>query len=145
MYNKILVPLDGSKTAECALEHVQTIARGCSVPEVILLFVAEPVPAGLYQSSAEGNEKLMAWGKEFLAKIEKSLLTDGVTTRSILLEGKPAETILDYAVKSDIDLIIMSTHGRSGPSRWAFGSVADRVIRHSTVPVLIAVPKGCRC
>ena len=144
MYNKILVPLDGSKTAECALEHVETIATGCNVPEVILLFVVESIPAGLYQSTAEGKEKMMAWGKESLAKIEKSLMTDGVAAKSIVLEGKPAETIIDYAAKNDVDLIIMSTHGRSGPSRWAFGSVAEKVIRTSTVPILIAAPKGCR-
>jgi len=86
----------------------------------------------------------MAQGKNSLAKIERELVADGVAAKSITLEGKPAETIIDYAAKNDIDLIIMSTHGRSGPSRWAFGSVADRVIRSSIVPVLIAVPKGCR-
>ena len=144
MYNKILVPLDGSKIAECAIEHVKTIATGCNVPEVDLLFVVEPIPAGLYQSSVEGKEKLMAWGKDSLAKIEKSLVTDGIAVKSIVLEGKQAETIVDYAAKNDIDLIVMSTHGRSGPSRWAFGSVTDKVIRASPVSVLIVVPKECR-
>lgn len=71
MYKKILVPLDGSDTGECSLEHVKDIATGCSVPEVILLFVAEPVSAGLYQSAAEGREKLLAYGKDYLANVEK--------------------------------------------------------------------------
>jgi nucleotide-binding universal stress UspA family protein len=144
MYNKILVPLDGSKTAECCLGHVVDIAKGCNIPEVILLFVVEPAPAGLYQSSAEVREKLRDWSKTYLAGVEKSLTKDGVTAKSVIVEGKAAETIVDYAEKNGIDLIIMSTHGRSGPSRWALGSVADKVIRSSTIAVLIAVPKGCR-
>ena len=144
MYRKILVPLDGSDTAECSLAHVEAIARGCSVPEVVLLFVAEPVAPGLYQSAAEVMEKLLAYGKDYLTKGEKDLITVGIAVKSIILEGKPAETIMEYALNNHVDLIIMSTHGRSGPSRWAFGSVADKVIRASAVPVLISVPKGCR-
>ena len=62
----------------------------------------------------------------------------------VVIQGKVAEGILDYVVKNQVDLIMMSTHGRSGPSRWALGSVADRVIRHSLIPVLIVSPKGCR-
>lgn len=144
MYKKILVPLDGSKLGECVLEHVKTVANGCNVPEVQLLFVAEPFASGLYQSAAEGKEKLTAWGKDYLGKIEKRLSADGITAQSIVIEGKPAESITDYAEKNNIDLIIMSTHGRSGPSRWAFGSIADKVIHSSRTPVLIVVPKECR-
>ena len=144
MYNKILVPLDGSKIAECVLEEVKTVARGCNFPEVILLFVAEPVSAGLYQSSTEGREKLIAWGKDYLAKVEKSLLTENIRVKGLVLEGKAADTIVDYTRQNQIDLVVMSTHGWSGPSRWAFGSVADRVIRTSSVSVLIVVPKECR-
>jgi len=114
MYKRMLVPLDGSEMAECSLEHVKAIAQGCCVPEVDLLFVAEPVSAGLYQSAAEGREKLLAFDKDYLAKIEENLIAGGIAARSIILEGKPAETIVEYAVKNDVDLIIMSTHGRSG-------------------------------
>jgi len=144
MYRKIMVPLDGSKTAECALGHVVDIARGCNVPEVILLFVAEPAPAGLYQSSAEVREKLQDWSKAYLAGVEKSLANDGISAKSVIIDGKAADMIVDYAEGNGIDLIIMSTHGRSGPSRWAFGSVADKVIRSSSVPVLVVAPEGCR-
>ena len=144
MYRKILVPLDGSDIGECSLEHVKDIAKGCSVPEVILLFVAEPVSAGLYQSAEEGREKLLAYGKDYLAKVEKNLIADGITARSVILEGKPSLTITDYAEKNEIDLTVISSHGRSGLSRLAFGSVADKVVRKSVVPVLVSVPKGCR-
>jgi nucleotide-binding universal stress UspA family protein len=51
---------------------------------------------------------------------------------------------LEYAAKNHVDLIIMTSHGRSGISRWLFGSVAERVSQHSTIPVLIVAPAGCR-
>ncbi len=144
MYNKILVPLDGSETSECSIEHVESIAKGCNVPEVLLVFVTEPVPVDRYRGPSEDWEALMARGQEAVAKIEKKLVADGIAARSLILRGRPAETIVDYAARNNVDLIIMSTHGRSGPSRWAFGSVADKIVRSSIVPVLIAVPKGCR-
>jgi len=144
VFNKILVPLDGSKTAECCLVHVVDVAKGCNVPEVILLFVTEPATSGLYQTSTEVRGKLLDFGKTYLSGVAKGLATYGVTAKPVIVEGKPAESIIDYAEKNGIDLIIMSTHGRSGPSRWAFGSVSDKVIRTSRIAVLMCVPEGCR-
>jgi nucleotide-binding universal stress UspA family protein len=60
------------------------------------------------------------------------------------VKGSAAEEILKYSQDNDVDLIIMSTHGRSGVSRWAMGSVADRVVRTSVAPVLLTTPKECR-
>ena len=61
-----------------------------------------------------------------------------------ILQGKAAEIILDYANKNGVDLVVMSTHGWGGKTRWDFGRVADRVIRASSIPVVMASPKGCR-
>jgi nucleotide-binding universal stress UspA family protein len=144
MYRKILVPLDGSKTAECTFGHVIEIARGCNVSEVDLLFVVESLPAGLYQSRQEDHDKLVAWGKEYLNGVVKRLTDEGVTAKPVIIDGNAANTILEYADENGIDLIIMSTHGRSGPSRWAFGSVTDKVVRLSRTPVLVVAPEGCR-
>jgi nucleotide-binding universal stress UspA family protein len=144
MYRKILVPLDGSKTAECVFGHVIDIAKGCSVLEVDLLFVVEPLPAGIYQNRQELNDKLLAWAKHYLSDVVNRLGVDGIIAKPVIIDGKPAETILQYAEKYGIDLIIMSTHGRSGPSRWAFGSVTDKVVRSSPTPVLLIAPEGCR-
>jgi len=144
MYNKILVPLDGSKTAECALEHVLAVAKGCRVLEIYILLVVEPVLPGFYVTDEKAYEMLESWGKEYLTGVQNSLVNEGLNAKTVIVKGKAADSIIDYAQKNGIDLIIMSTHGRSGPSRWAFGSVADRVIRSAVVPVLIAVPKGCR-
>ena len=147
MYKKILAPLDGSKFSECNLEHVRTIATGCQVPEVVLLRVIEPMQQ-VYQLSEKWQrdveEKALVAAKDYLAKVADDLKKDGVSAETVVILGKPDEAILDYATQNQVELIIMSTHGKSGVSRWAFGSVADRVLRHSPVPVLIAAPAACR-
>lgn len=150
MYKKILVPLDGSKLSESSLPHVKAIALGCSVPEVVLLRVIEPV------LNPEAAEDAMA-GRELIAQVEKNnrakvqsyiealgkqLQKEGVNARAVSRAGKPAEEILAFAAEQGVDLIIMSTHGRSGVTRWFLGSVADRVVRHSTVPVLLISAAG---
>jgi nucleotide-binding universal stress UspA family protein len=152
MYRKIMVPLDGSQFSECSLEHVKAIAIGCQVPEVLLLRVVEPLSsndlAALAQVRAAPIEQLEAEKKseasDYISGMVQKLNSQGVSARGEITFGKADEQILHYADKNHIDLIIMSTHGRSGVSRWAFGSVADRVVRHSTVPVLTVAPAGCR-
>jgi nucleotide-binding universal stress UspA family protein len=149
LYRKILVPLDGSEFSECALEDVKGIAKGCSVPLVELLSVVQPpresMTYGYPESFREEDlEKVVSQAKEYLARIEKRMQQQGIETRSVVSKGNAAENIIDYAAKNSIDLIIMSTHGRSGPARWALGSVADRVIRYSNVPVLVVSPPGCK-
>ncbi len=154
MYSKVLVPLDGLELAECILDHVRTIVTGCQVSEVVLLTVVEVYEKGLPSTtwggviSAEQGAELaaesIAKAKNYLTQVANRLKEEGMFVQPVVIQGKVAEGILDYAVKNQVDLIMMSTHGRSGPSRWALGSVADRVIRHSLIPVLIVSPKGCR-
>ncbi|MFC1952317.1 universal stress protein [Chloroflexota bacterium] len=154
MYSKVLVPLDGSELAECILDHVRTIVTGCQVSEVVLLIAVEVYEKGLPSItwggviSAEQGAALeaesIAKAKDYITKVTDKLRKEDIFVQPVVIQGKVAEGILDYAVKNQIDLIMMSTHARSGPSRWALGSVADRVIRHSPIPVLIVSPKGYR-
>ena len=154
MYSKILVPLDGMELAECILGHVREIVTGCQVSEVVLLTVVESYEKGLPSTtwggaiSAEQGAALAiksrAKAKDYITKVADKLREEGMFVQPVVIQGKVAEGILDYAIENQVDLIMMSTHGRSGPSRWALGSVADRVIRHSPIPVLIVSPKGCR-
>ncbi|MFC1986926.1 universal stress protein [Chloroflexota bacterium] len=156
MYNKILAPLDGSELAECSLGHVKAIATGCSVPEVVLFRVVEPIPAHITADLAEGGEmsaevyteiekQNRAEADKYITATAKKLKREtSITIQAALAYGSPAEEILKYAKKNQVDLIIMTTHGRSGIPRWVFGSVADRVLRHSPVPILIMAPTGCR-
>ena len=150
MYKKILVPLDGSKVSEGSLPHVKAIALGCSVPEVVLFMVVEPLlnPEAAVDAKA-GRELIAQVEKENKAKdlsyingISDRLKKEGVSAQAVLQDGKPADEILAYAEKNGVDLIIMNTHGRSGVSRWFMGSVAERVVRHSPVPVLLVSAAG---
>ncbi len=152
MYKKILAPLDGSELSECSLKHVRAIATGCNVPEVVLLRVVEPISSQAIAALAEAGGDLIARvekyqqneAKDYLSKLADKLKEEGIVTKTVLVQGIAADKILDYAKKNQVDLIIMSTHGRSGVTRWLFGSVADKVLRHSKVPVLIVTPAGCR-
>ena len=160
MYKSILVPLDGSKLAECSLQHVQAIAQGCHVPVVTLLAIIEQPQENSYEAGNQSQieamfkeqEKMQAQAldnaNKYLAKASIELSKENIDVKSAIVQAPKdqgvADIIVEFAKNSATDLIIMSTHGRSGISRWAMGSVADRVIRGSTVPVLIAVPHGCR-
>jgi nucleotide-binding universal stress UspA family protein len=159
MYNRILAPVDGSKLAECSLEHVKEVASGCHVSEVILLTVIEPEPfyadygtqshiEDEIRKKAEIQKKAKEKAEQYLEQSKENFKKQGITAKSVLIQleinQSVAEIILDYANNNDIDLIIISSHGRSGITKWAFGSVADRVVRHSRIPVLTIVPAGCR-
>ena len=152
MYNKILVPLDGSEMSECSLEHVKAIASGCDAGEVVLLTVTGEEGGGAVTwggaASAEQLDRMERQARnaaiEYMKKVTDQLRAEGLNAGSMVLKGSPADAILDYAENNGVDLIIISTHGRSGPSRWALGSVTDHVLRKSIMPVMIVSPKGCR-
>jgi nucleotide-binding universal stress UspA family protein len=91
----------------------------------------------LEQIQQEADTYIKAVTQEFINE-------SGINAQSMLAFGNAADEILKYAEKSGADLIIMTTHGRSGVTRWLFGNVADRVSHHSIVPVLIIAPPGCR-
>ena len=145
MYKRVLVPLDGSKIAESALEHLKAVAIGCRVPETVLLTAIEPVQTGRpYGTSDEWlldiQKKARKIAEDYINEIAQKLGKEGIKAKTVIVQARPADAILDYATDNGVDLVIMSTHGRSGISRWTFGSVADKVIRYSTVPVLIIRP-----
>ena len=147
MYRKMLVPLDGSELSESSLEHARAVATGLQVPEVVLLRVVEPLSSQVYaylgtSFIADAEKKAKAEAEDYLAKVADTLKKEGIAAQTTTILGRPADQILDYADENQVDLIIMSTHGRSGVSRWVSGSVADRVIRHSAVPVLITPIPG---
>jgi len=167
MYKKILVPLDGSKLAESALPHVEELAKGCDTEEVILVSVTErvqgyrvlegsgqpiPGPTGGWMASGQPlGQRLVpeAFGKKekqaqrYLDRVAKKMSAKGMNVSTEVLLWKPAEAIVGYANQLGCDLIVMASHGRSGPSRWAFGSVTDKVLRSSCIPVLMIRAPGC--
>lgn len=148
MYKKILVPIDGSKFAECVLDHVRYFSAGCNSAEVILLFVLEPISGGISELPLdwmdEAKKRGLDFANNYLNEISGELQKSGINITKVVTQGNPSESVLSYAQSNGIDLIILSTHGRSGIARWALGSVADKVIHHSSVPILIVTPPGCR-
>ncbi len=155
MYRRIMVPLDGSKLAECVLPHVESVGGGCSAEEILLVTVTERVPGyHLVQDHysddvvrerqvPEAVGKMDVQGQKYLDRIAKGLKAKGLNVKTEVLMGDPAGEITFKAEHGECDLIIMASHGRTGPSRWAFGSVADKVFRASCVPVLMVRGPGC--
>ncbi len=150
MYKKILVPLDGSELAECVLPHVETLVKGCQVAEVEFIRVVEPFrpPAsGEYifppEQAQRVEAEMKADAEKYLATVAQRVNYGDLKPKWKVARGNPAEAIAEDAAKAGADLIVIATHGRSGPSRWVWGSVADRVLRSSCTPVLMVRAPGC--
>ena len=151
MYNRIMVPMDGSELAECVLPHVEALAKGCQAKEVILVRAFVPFRAVNIGGEYVQNEKeitridadFKAEAQDYLEKVAERLNLSGIAARWAILTGKPSEILSEFAKADNCDLIIMATHGRSGVSRWVWGSIADRILRSACVPVLMVRAPGC--
>jgi len=154
MYNKIMVPLDGSELAECVLPHVEAITTGCKITDVVFVRVVNPIrlPASVpargdfafrEKDRQELEETLKHMAEAYLKKMVQSTRLDGALLSYEVLEGKTADSLAHWAEKNGVDLIVIASHGRSGISRWVMGSVADRVLRSACVPVLMIRAPGC--
>jgi nucleotide-binding universal stress UspA family protein len=142
MVTQILVPLDGSSLAEKALSCAVTLARGLSAE--LVLFRAIGMPSDILdildESTVESDTivaQLEAEANNYLGTLMGPLRDAGLTVRHTVRRGPAAEAILDYAGEARIDQIVMATHGYSGIKRWTHGSVAERVLQASRVPLLL--------
>lgn len=151
MYQHILVPLDGSELAECVLLHVEALAERHDECKVTVVRVVSPLHlyGGVESSlSPEERQRLeadsMKVASEYLDGVVKSLRDAGIKAESEVLYGEHVvDEIAEYAEKNEIDLVVIATHGRSGVSRWVWGSIADRILRSICVPVLMVRAPGC--
>ena len=151
MYNRIMVPLDGSDLAECVLPHVEKFIACGQVDTVVFVRVIEPAPTRFDDTAALSNttreqiievsriieEKRISNAVAYLEGVAKRLKRDGTEIKTEVLIGNVADSLAEYSEANNIKLIIIATHGRSGISRWVRGSIADRVLRFSRVPVLM--------
>jgi nucleotide-binding universal stress UspA family protein len=136
MYDAILVPTDGSAGMGRVVDHAATLARehGAAVHGVYVVDTASWTGLPM-ESSFEGvGETLRDEGESALRHLEGRL--DDSPVRTEIREGSPAREIVDAATRESCDLVVMGTHGRSGVDRLLLGSVAERVVRSSPVPVL---------
>ncbi len=132
MFERILIPLDGSPRAELILGQVAKILRRKD-SEIILLRVVD-LPA---EGSPDAARRERAQAHQYVHGLAGRLASQGVRARSCIAEGPAAQAILDQAAQQEATLIAMTTHGRTGISRWLVGSVAEKVVRSSRVPVLL--------
>ncbi len=145
MYKKVLVPLDGSELAECALSHVRSLVKEGSVGEVTLLHIIRIDIPGSEVDLSKLREPVFASANKYLAEMESRLVSTGVKIKTKVLEANwTAITVTEYARKNNMDLIVMSTHGYAGLKKALLGSVAYGVLSQSSVPVLLIRPEACR-
>lgn len=142
-YKKILVCLDGSPLAEAALPHAQTLASDREAEIVLLRISADPAAEFSFSDPGLAGKFIQDMEAEALRYMQSArgkLQKAGRRTSFLIRQGAIAETILQTASQIKADVIVMSTHGRSGIKRWLLGSVADRVVTHSNTPVMLIRP-----
>jgi nucleotide-binding universal stress UspA family protein len=143
MLKHVLVPLDGSALAEEALEHALkvvapqgkiTLISAIDVPEVPLYGY---YPVTTVPDYKEASEELLPQSKEYLGKVAKRIASPDFQVAIEAQIGEPAQVIVEAAEKYQVDAIVMSTHGRSGITRWLFGSVTNKVLSAKVCPVYV--------
>lgn len=158
MYNKIMVPLDGSKVAECVLPHVESFADGHHVESVVFITVVDLEELSLI------SEPTIVAPEEKIERVREVIASEAVSRahryleesvrqleprygkgrlQTVVLTGKAAESLVSYAEENDVDLIIIASHGHSDVRRWAWGSTADKILRSARVPVLMIRASCC--
>ena len=140
MYKKILVPLDGSAVAEGVLPHAKSLAYSEGAELILLTVAANPAIDYLFSDPGIAEtavQEQVEKSKSYISTIEKELSTAGFKVSTLMRVGSVAEVILSVADELQVDVIAMSTHGRTGAARWLLGSVAERVVHNSNVPVLL--------
>ena len=143
-FRRILVPLDGSALAERAIPLATALAKKFE-SEVLLLRVLD-IPEAT--APAQHLAVTVGWVREarahahqeartYLDECQQKIYRQGISVRALMRDRSAPEDILEVAGSEKIDLIVLSAHGQGGQARWTFGSVADKVARHSPCPVLL--------
>jgi nucleotide-binding universal stress UspA family protein len=138
LFNRILLPLDGSKLAERAIPHAILFAR-CFDSKIILLHILDPAQhVDSFQAVEPLNWQLMkAEADLYMQAMAARLREHQLDVETVIREGKTPENIIDFSHAENIDLIILSTHGKSGLSRWNMSSVVYKVLEKAYLPVLV--------
>ena len=143
MFEHLLIPLDGSPLAECVLPHGLAVARANGARVTLLQVVEQAEPAGRtraidplewHYSEAEAGA--------YLQDVAERLRVAGFPTTQVLLQGDPAERVIEYAQAEHADLILLSSHGRSGLSGWNVSSVVQKILARASISILL-VPAYC--
>ncbi|ELZ94679.1 universal stress protein [Haloferax sulfurifontis] len=144
LYDRIIVPIDGSAGSERVAVHAAALAAVHDAELHGVYVVNAGSFAGLpMESSWEGlDDMLRADAESALDQVERAADSQGVPAETHVLEGTPSREIVEFAERGECDLIVMGTHGRGGIDRLLLGSVAEKVVRASKVPVLTVRIEG---
>ena len=142
MFKRILVPLDGAARAERSIPVAARLARATNGSVILLQVVTSPIDYGGYLTQApllseSIIETSLDEAKSYLKTLAKSEDLAGINTKVEVMFGTPAQDIFAVTQSRRVDLIVMSSHGRTGFTRWALGSVTHNVVHHSPVPILV--------
>lgn len=146
MYQRMLLPLDGSDLSEQVVPFVIALAKACKSTVALAHVVDTSALHDAGQSWVEMPsvkqfvDEEAGRARDYLARVKQRFDAEGVPVTTEVTSGSPAEAIATLAEAGKADLVAMSTHGRSGLARWVMGSVADRVIRETTKPLLLYRP-----
>ena len=140
--HKALVPLDGSKASEAVIPYIESLASKLEI-EIILLHILALDNHIIIETLYEQADSLRSSARDYIEKVAAQLKQKGIVTTAEFIEtkqGTEAEEIIKLADKTQADVVAMSTHGRSGITRWVFGSVAYRVLYEGNTPLLLVKP-----
>lgn len=137
MFKRIVVPLDGSRLAEGALNHASAVALACQAELQLIRVVERRGGEGRGVTDLLDWQLRMAEARSYLEAVQNHLHQYGVAADIATLEGPPATRIIDYAHEHEADLLILSSHGRSGLERWNVSGVVQKVIQEAKTSVLL--------
>ena len=143
MYKRILVPLDGSELSEAVLPHAEALAQSEHAQIILLRVPTMPASDFLAQApliAAMIRDDVRAEAEKYVEDKVAALRKDNVEVSGMTREGLVPDMILRVADETHADIIAMSTHGRTGVSRWLLGSVADKIVHHAHIPVMLVHP-----
>jgi nucleotide-binding universal stress UspA family protein len=137
-FNKILAPVDGSTGSEAAIPHVEELASSFTA-DVTLLYVLKLESQIISFPETRDIESIKTSAKDYMEKLAGRMQDKGINTKYVIIEtrGDVAEEINNYTAKNYVDLVVMATHGRSGPRRWVLGSVTNRVLNEGNTPIML--------
>ncbi|MEZ4701567.1 MAG: universal stress protein [Rhodothermales bacterium] len=138
---RILAPLDFSAHSERALLYATELAALYHARLVLLHVLYEPIPRSLYGMALDPGygilQEVETWVNQKMAEAEAFVRKAGIEVETHIEKGHPADRILDFASRSDIDVLVMASHGLTGLDRFVFGNVAEKVIREAPAPVFV--------
>jgi nucleotide-binding universal stress UspA family protein len=152
VYDTILVPLDGSEVSESVLPYAIELVRRCRSKKVVLIEVVESLGQAMAtmapsepamvtpeatEAIMEGVEAEQQAAREYLSGVAPKFKDAGAEVETVVVSGSPGIEIAQFAESNDIELITISTHGRGGLGRALLGSVADHLLHHVHVPVMV--------